>query len=568
MSKKKNHNNNNKINSNKIEQSKTKKENIKSFTPYYFLIAGIIIIIFGLIYGFKILNPTYTAWIFSGNGDIMQHYVGWESFRVGNWKFPIGLTNVTSYPTNISVIYTDSIPIIAIFFKLISFMLPKTFQYLGLYGLLCFTLQGILSAHIIKRFTDSKLNIIVVSILFTIIPSMIYRMYYHTALASQWLLLLSLETLFLYNEFKEGKKVYYIWAIISFLVSSIHIYYLLMCGIILMGYILLDILNTKKIKKSVILLGIYLLVALISIWILGGFTNLTANDNYGFGLFSYNLNGLINSQGWSVFVKELSIIPEQYEGFSYLGLGVIILIIISMILTIIWFIKDKEDLKQHKNLIISLIFISAISIFIALSPKAYIGEYLLYDLKLPNFINEIWGIFRSTGRMIWPVIHILMLLSVIIIIKRLNWQYSLFILFICTSFQILDIGGKLSNYHEIYNQNFELNEEYNLYENDTLKKVSNNKDIKLLVLVSDNFYDSDKIIYSDWALNNNLKTNKMHFARTSFNEIINTNTIKYLEEKDKSQIFIFTTENECRNYGLKCYELPSNYYLGYINELN
>ena len=565
MGKKKKKTNNNKKKNQKVIKTKSPK----SFLPYYFLIAGIIFILFGLIYGFKILNPTYTTWIFAKQSDITIHYVGWEAYRVGEWLFPIGLTNVISYPTGISVIYTDVIPILAFFFKLISFILPKTFQYLGLYGLLCFILQGIFSAKIAKKFTDSKLNIITVSILFTIIPSMMFRMFYHTALASQWLLLLALETIFLYNDFQKNKKIYYMWAIISFLVSTIHIYYLLMCGIILVGYILLDILNTKKINKSIILLVIYLLVALISIYIFGGFTNLGTDEGFGYGLgiFSYNLNGLINPQGWSIFLENLPMIEGQYEGFSYLGLGVIILIIIATILTIIWFIKDKSIIKKYKNIIISLSFISLVSVFISLSPTAYIGEHLLYDLELPTFIEKIWEIFRSTGRFIWPIIHILTLLSVIIILKRLNWKISFSVLAICAFIQVIDVSSTITDLNDFYTKEYIINEEYSPYYNESLQKVANNKKIKYLVLVSDNFYDSDLIIYSDWAINNNIKTNNFHFARTSFDSLLKENTIKLLEEKDETKVYVFTDKNECINNELHCYPLPADYYLGYINEL-
>ena len=374
MGKKKKKKNNNSKQIKKKEVSREIYEpKEESYRWCYISIISIITLIFCGIYGVRILNPGNVDWIFASTGlrvDIQVHYIGWEAFRLGNWSFPFaGLTNMLSYPLNISAIHTDCIPILAVFFKLISFMLPKTFQYLGLYGLLCFILQGIISANIVKKFTDSKLNIVVVSVLFAIVPSMIFRLFYHTALASQWLLLLSLETLFLYSDFQRGKKIYVMWGIISFLVSSIHIYYLLMCGIILVGYILLDILNTKKVWRSIILLIIYLLVAAFTIWILGGFDGISSNDTFGFGLFSYNLNGLVNSQGWSVFLKALPMQGEQYEGFSYLGLGVILLNIISIILIIMWYRKDKEDLKQYRNLFISLLVISFISLVVSLSPK-------------------------------------------------------------------------------------------------------------------------------------------------------------------------------------------------------
>lgn len=568
MAKSKTNNKKKKVTKKKLEQVIETNKNDKSFVPYYFLIALIILIIFGCMYGFRVLKPTNITWIFGGYGDLIQHYVGWEAFRVSDWSIPIGLTDVVSYPMNISVIYTDSIPILAIFFKLISFMLPKSFQYMGLYALICFILQGILSAKIVKRFTSSKASIITISVLFTLVPAMIFRIFYHTALASQWLIILALETLFLYKEFNEGKKIYYMWAILSFLIVSIHFYYIVMCGIILMGYILLDILNTKKIKKSILLLIIYLGVAVLTMWLFGGFTNLTENDPYGFGLFSFNLNGLINPQGWSIVFDRLPMLPDQYEGFAYLGLGVILLVLISIVLTIIWFIKDRELFKRHKNLMISLFFICVVSIFVAMSPEAYIGEHLLYDLELPNFMNDIWAIFRSSGRLVWPVIYVLMLLSVIIIVKRLKWKYALAVLALCTCIQLIDIGGILVENKAFYAQEFSMNEEYDLHKNENLKNAADNEKIKLLVFASEDFYDSDKMIYSEWAIKNGMKTSNFHFARKSFDELLSENTVKYLEEKNESHIFVFTTKRECENNGFNCYELPSKYYLGYVNELN
>ena len=556
---------NNKKKENKKEKIKKAKE---SFTLYYLLIAFIIFIIFGLIYGFKVLNPKNVNWMFASDYlDVLQHYVGFEAFRFGNWTIPIGLSNAISYPSYISVIYTDSIPLLAIFFKIFSFMLPKTFQHIGLYGLTCFILQGLLAAKIIRKYTDSKINIIVSAILFSIIPSMLFRMFYHTALASQWLLLLSLETIFLYNEFNNDKKIYFIWGLIAFLCSSIHIYYLLMCGIILVGYILLDILNTKKIVRSIILLGDYLIVAALTILILGGFAGKATTDDFGFGSFSYNLNGLFNSQGWSVFLKELPMQPNQYEGFAYLGLGVIFLSIIAIILTVIWYIKDKTIFKQHKNLLFSLLLITIISTIVAASPKVYIGTHLLFELKLPAFINNIWGIFRSTGRLIWPVIHIITLLSLIIIIKRLTWKQVLLILVICTIIQFVDIGNKLLEYNDFYTKNYVINDENNLYDYDYLKLALTKKKINLLVFASLDTTDQEMMFYADWAINNNIKTNRMHFARTFFNESLNDYTSKLLEKKDEHTLYLFETESECMDNELYCYQLPDSNVIGYINPL-
>ncbi|MBQ9854290.1 MAG: hypothetical protein IJO57_04595 [Bacilli bacterium] len=561
----------------KKKKNKSKKinkqeniENIKkesSFIGYYIIIAVIIFIIFGLIYGLKILNPTYEEWTLA-QGDIIQHHTGWEVYRNESWHFPIGLINDASYPTYVSIIYTDSIPILALFFKIISFILPKTFQYFGLYGLACYILQGIFSAKILKKYTDSKINIIIGSLIFTLIPSMMFRMFYHTALASQWLILLSLETIYLYNDYKDSNKIYYIWGIISLLTSTIHIYYLLMCGVILLGYLLLDILNTKKIKKSLILLLEYLIIALVSIWIFGGFTNLTESDNFGFGSFSYNLNGLFNPMHVPSIIPKLEYIPNQYEGFAYLGLGVITLMGVSLLLSLIWVIKDRKVLKENKNIIISLLFIVLISTLLAVSPKVYFGETLLFEIKLPEFINNLWGIFRSTGRLIWPVISIIMLSSIIILFKRLNWKYSLVIITLCFFVQVIDLGEYIMSENENYSDKIIMNPEYSLHKSETLKKVANNKDIELIVLASDDFFDSDKFLFADWIVDNNKKLTNFKFARNSFDTIIKENTKKYLNEKDEKKAYIFTFEEDCKKEGLYCYYLPMNYSLGYIKPLD
>lgn len=100
------------------------------------------------IYGVDILNPTYDAWLLQG-GDLTIHYIGWEFFRVSDWQFPIGLMDRICYPNSVSIIFTDSIPVLAVLFKLFSSFLPETFQYFGWWALLCFILQGVFSTNLI-----------------------------------------------------------------------------------------------------------------------------------------------------------------------------------------------------------------------------------------------------------------------------------------------------------------------------------------------------------------------------------------------------------------------------------
>lgn len=107
------------------------------------IVTGILgMLVFVMIYGIKVCNPVYTAFISLG-GDIQQHYLGWCYYRNSGWHFPIGLMDGVIESELISIIYTDSIPLLAVPFKIISPLLPEQFQYFGLWGLLSAGLIGL-----------------------------------------------------------------------------------------------------------------------------------------------------------------------------------------------------------------------------------------------------------------------------------------------------------------------------------------------------------------------------------------------------------------------------------------
>ena len=96
---------------------KSDKINIKIKTIYIaVMLLGALCFI--TVYGIRVLNPCYVDWLLN-RGDLTQHYLGWCFFRESDWTFPIGLTNRLAYPDYSSVIYTDSIPLFAVFFKLL-----------------------------------------------------------------------------------------------------------------------------------------------------------------------------------------------------------------------------------------------------------------------------------------------------------------------------------------------------------------------------------------------------------------------------------------------------------------
>lgn len=70
------------------------------------LIIGAMAFLF--IYGYKILDVTYDAWLVNDGGDTSQHYLGWLFYRKKTpWTFPFGLVEGITYPDKFSITVDD-----------------------------------------------------------------------------------------------------------------------------------------------------------------------------------------------------------------------------------------------------------------------------------------------------------------------------------------------------------------------------------------------------------------------------------------------------------------------------
>ena len=83
---------------------------------------------FFLVAGLDFLNPKNISWIYGADPE--QQYIGWIFFRNSPWTFPVGLNPNFGIDISSSIVYTDSIPLMALIFKLFNSTLPINFQYL------------------------------------------------------------------------------------------------------------------------------------------------------------------------------------------------------------------------------------------------------------------------------------------------------------------------------------------------------------------------------------------------------------------------------------------------------
>ena len=402
----------------------------------YMPILGILLggAVFFLIYGYKILDPCFLEWTM--RGDAAAHFTGWHFFRSEPWSFPLGLIQTYPYPLGTSVVYTDSIPLLAIPLKLLSPLLPNIFQYHGLWLLLCYCLQGYFSVLLMRRLTVTPLMIFAGSIFFLMSPVMVNRSAGHETLTGHWLILAALYLYFQEYDLKSKIK----WVVLLVIAIMVHFYLFFMVLVILGGYLLKQLLEDIRNEWfSVIRFAAMAMAAvLFSMWVLGYFV-IGPSDSPGGGLGYYSMNLLapINPSGYSAFLRPLTLATEgQYEGFNYFGLGLLLLILTS----IYTLFRRKRSFATKAHL--PLILVAFVLFVIALSNKITFSDIVLFEYPLPYIVEKALGMIRSTGRIFWPVTYMLMFASIAVVIRHYTPGKAVVLLFVFAGVQVLDLSPK------------------------------------------------------------------------------------------------------------------------------
>lgn len=388
--------------------------------------AAIGALFFMLVYGFSTLNVTYDSWIYNGyiESDIIQRYAGWMFFRNSSWTMPLAVANNITQPAGMAITFTDSVPLAAVLCKLFAPILPQTFQYIGWYNLINCILQGGFAFLLVRHFNPSKLYCALSSVLFVCYPIFAERLFRHDGLASQWLLLAAL---LCYFKAQRGKWCGAGFALLCTLSAAIHIYFLPM----LYALLLAAAISYIKSKKQFCQAGIWCAVcgagSLFMMYQLGIITRGGDGTALGFGEYSMNLNALVNPRSFDYYsdgqyMKWSNILPvlpqnfKQYEGFNYLGFGVICVLLLMLGWLVYAVIKKDEAkarllsrLKRHWALAAVCLIMSAF----AVSNVVAIGSDTLFKIPLPSFISYIGSVFRASGRFFWPASYLLLLSAVL-----------------------------------------------------------------------------------------------------------------------------------------------------------
>lgn len=423
------------------------KKNLYLFVSFF-----LGIIAFLCIYGFEPLRYTGLGWTqhgFDGN-DITQHQTGWMFFRNSPWTFPLCKTLHLGYPEGVSIAFTDSIPIAAVFFKIISPALPRDFQYFGIYTCFCFAMQGLFAAALLYRFTENKLYSVIGSVLFITASCFLERCFRHTALSSHWMLLAAL---WLY--FAKTSKSYLKWSIILCIAIGVHPYLYVM---VLAVYFIFSAENIyrSQIKKLDL---IYSLISAATSFIFGyvlGIFGTNIDPATGFGVYSLNLNAIFNPNSahhkkWSAWMQNRPLYAGQSDGIYYLGLPMLLLTAAAVLLVICFRAKAvKAFIKKHP------LYISLCTLFTiyAFSNIIAFDDHVIFRYALSKkLIEEVLNIFRASARFFFIPYYSIILFTLTIIYKSIPVKrFAIILVSIITILQTVEIRPGLIDFHQYFSE--------------------------------------------------------------------------------------------------------------------
>jgi Family of unknown function (DUF6311) len=407
---------------------------------------------FTLVFGPSILNPTYLGWVMQGDGA--QHVLGWLFFRHEPWSWPLGSVSSFPYPIGTTVGYTDSIPWVAILAKAISPFLPEDFQYIGLWLAVCFFLQGWFGVRIVQELSPHPLIHILGGACFILDPVLLWRIG-HDSLCAHWLIL-GLIWLHL-RLWPEGRTPHWALAMtlgFCLISAGVHPYLAMMVlGLALALVCKFHWVDHSLSARQMVLWGGGCGAATLGVFAALGYIGSGISwGAKGFGEYSADLLTLVNPAGTSRFLPALPSAPGQYEGFGYVGSGVLILGVIGI--AIIWYnpsILGGRSLKSW----VPLGICTALLAFFALSSRVtFAGKPILTLGHFYRPFLDIIAPFRTSGRFIWPLHYVSITTTLALWI--VSFKTSTLIIYIVFSIiiisQILDYRGPFLQWYHGYHQ--------------------------------------------------------------------------------------------------------------------
>jgi hypothetical protein len=353
-------------------------------------------------------------------GDLAQVHIAWSQFVADTQAHWLTSTRL-SYPLPLSISLFDPMPLLLLLAKPFAGWVPDGTQYFGYYFMTCMVLQGLFgflaTLRAVRLAADDSGGVapiwiaVVAGILFASVPYTFYRFQGHTALSSQWVLVLSTWVSLASLDWRRTPWCLANGAVV-FLATGLNPYLALMI-LISNGILTVMAVGRLRLSEVVVRIGVLAVLAGVGLWLFG-FMGGAAADSSGYGVYSMNLLGPFDSQG---LARLLPIdVPDpttgqNFEGYTYLGLGLLLLCLSGLV-------AGVAGHRVHSAFpFVSGLLIALCCTLLAVSATVTFGKHVV-EIPLPKAVVFLLSRFRGSGRLFWMAGFWLILASIAACVRR------------------------------------------------------------------------------------------------------------------------------------------------------
>lgn len=364
------------------------------------LLFGVAVFLYNCWIGFWALSPSHVDWLYWG--DHRQSFAAQNLYKNSPWQFPLGRITNADFPVGTNIVFMDGNLLLAIAAKLLAPITGAHAQLYGIWIFICLLLQ-LYSIYWALRQLDVPPAFACLGCLpLALLPTFYFRLP-HLNLLAHFLVIFGWGTLL--SRHLSGTRKFNIFLILICASILIHAYFT-------PPLIMMAILAQWRVHAFRLDRNAALFVCRKTFWIAAtafvvmfctGYFEKFRSDAGGFGYFSMNLNALINPiWNTSTFVKTLPMgTAGQYEGYQYLGLGLILLLVVCA-----WTCRRRMLSGIDRPVWIFWVLL----ILLSLSNRIFLGSVLLFALKIPHALEGPLQSFRASGRYAWFVVYPLLLI--------------------------------------------------------------------------------------------------------------------------------------------------------------
>ena len=369
----------------------------------------------GALYALTMFSPEFIlgiggfwdapAGIMAGSiADMETTFSGYTYFVRDEWRLPLLYVPQLGTPEGSNAGMTDVVPWVALLGKEIFHVFGLYINPYGVWTALMFVGNGMAMTFLLRAVDQRSLLATIAGTGFGIMMPALHYRFGHLALSAHCLVVSSLAGYFYRSRGAVLKSELAEWSL-YFLALLTNIYLAAMCAAIFAASTVRAAASREltvfsaALRMAMLIAGS--LVILLALGMIGGGVPFGA---FGFGHFSMNLTSL-------VWPDHLGVLGQQ-EGYAFIGLGTLALLLAALT-------KIDSNLSATARRHWPLMAVLVLCAVFAMSNEIYFGPWKVLHIPLPDvLISGVFGIFRSSGRFIWPVMYFLPFAAVATVLRN------------------------------------------------------------------------------------------------------------------------------------------------------